>query len=122
MSGNRDVEAQNVIVWNRHNGLNQRWNIVYDKDEKAEKTTGMGEYGFKINEPFFIVSRLPMKRVAEAIGASNVVIKTMVKNRLAQQFFFDQVSKTVKNMQWKDRSLQLSGNNLIISPTNSRWF
>jgi len=122
VSGNRDVEAQNVIVWNRHNGLNQRWNIVYDKDEKAEKTTGMGEYGFKINEPFFIVSRLPMKRVAEAIGASNVVIKTMVKNRLAQQFFFDQVSKTVKNMQWKDRSLQLSGNNLIISPTNSRWF
>jgi len=44
----------------------------------------MGEFGFRINEPFFIVSRLPMKRVAEAIGASNVVIKRLVKSRLAQ--------------------------------------
>jgi len=57
----------------------------------------MGDYGFKINEPFFIVSRLPMKRVAEAIGASNVVLKRLYKNRLAQQFFFDEVSKTVKS-------------------------
>jgi len=63
-----------------------------------------------------------MKRVAEAIGASNVVIKTLVKNRLAQQFVFDGVTKTVKSVQWKNRSLQLSGNNLIISPTNSRWW
>jgi len=55
----------------------------------AAKTSGMGEFGFKINEPFFIVSRLPMKRVAEAIGASNVVLKRLYKNRLAQQFFFD---------------------------------
>jgi len=91
-----------------------------DKDDV--KTSGMGDFGFKINEPFFIVSRLPMRRVAEAIGASNVVIKRLVKSRLAQQFFFDQVTKTVKSVQWKNRSLQLSGNNLIISPTNSRWF
>jgi len=67
----------------------------------------MGDYGFKINEPFFIVSRLPMKRVAEAIGASNVVLKKYVKNRLAQQWIFDQTSKTVKSVQWKSHSLEL---------------
>jgi len=43
----------------------------------------MGDFGFKINEPFFMVSRMPMKRVAEAIGASNVVTKKYVKGRLA---------------------------------------
>jgi len=122
VTGGRDAEAQNVQVYGKHNGLNQRWTILYEEDKDDVKTKGMGEFGFKINEPFFIVSRLPMKRVAEAIGASNVVIKRLVINRLAQQFFFDQVSKTVKSMQWKNRSLQLSGNNLIISPTNSRWF
>ena len=58
----------------------------------------MGEFGFKINEPFFIVSRMPMKRVAEAVGASNIVLKTLVRTRKAQQFRFDQVTKTVKSM------------------------
>jgi len=84
VTGAKDVEGQNVQVYNRHNGSNQKWTILYDKDEKAEATKGMGEYGFKINEPFFIVSRMPMKRVAEAIGASNVVTKKYVKGRIAQ--------------------------------------
>jgi len=81
----------------------------------------MGDYGFKINEPFFIVSRLPMKRVAEAIGASNVVIKKYAKGRIAQQWIFDQVTKTVKSVQWKSHSLELQGNNLACRPTTSRW-
>jgi len=63
--------------------------VLYLDDKDDEKTKGMGDYGFRINEPFYIVSRLPMSRVAEAIGASNVVIKTLVRTRLAQQFFFD---------------------------------
>jgi len=107
VTGGKDVEGQNVQVYNKHNGLNQKWTILYDEDEKDEKTKGMGEYGFKISEPFFIVSRMPMKRVAEAIGASNVVTKRYVKGRIAQQWFFDQTTKTVKSVQWKSHSLEL---------------
>ena len=29
VSGGKDKENQDVIVWNLHNGLNQQWDIVY---------------------------------------------------------------------------------------------
>jgi len=29
VSGGRDKEGQNVIVWKKHNGKNQKWNIIY---------------------------------------------------------------------------------------------
>jgi hypothetical protein len=55
------------------------------------------EFGFHINRPFYIVSQLPMNRVAEAVGASDVRLKRWVKGRSAQQFFFDGVSKTLRS-------------------------
>jgi len=52
--------------------------------DDAIKTKGdHTDFGFKINQPFYLVSKLPMQRVIEAIGANNVVIKTYAKNRLA---------------------------------------
>ena len=48
----RDEEGRNIIVWGRHNKVTQRWTILYLKDKKADKTSGMGAYGFRINEPF----------------------------------------------------------------------
>jgi len=65
---------------------------------------------------------LGSRRVAEAVGANNVVLKKYVKNRLGQQFFFDQKSRTVKSQQWKGYSLNKSGNSLTVKSTNSRWF
>jgi hypothetical protein len=64
-------------VWNRTNNANQKWKVVYlDKAEK-EQTKGLNEdFGFHINRPFYFRSRLPMKRVVEAVGARNIVIKT----------------------------------------------
>jgi hypothetical protein len=52
------------------------WKIVYaDKAEKI-RTKGHNEYfNFDINRPFFLVSRMPMKRVMECVGASNIVMK-----------------------------------------------
>jgi hypothetical protein len=38
-----------------------------------------------------------MKRFAECVGASNVQIRRYVKNRKAQEWFFDPVSKTIKS-------------------------
>jgi len=33
------------------------------------------DFGFHINRPFYIRSRLPMKRIIECIGANNVTLK-----------------------------------------------
>jgi len=73
VSGNKDVEGQPVIAHKRHGGANQRWKVVYLDKAKAEPTTGLyEEFGFYINRPFYMVSRLPMKRVAQAHGNNNI--------------------------------------------------
>jgi hypothetical protein len=76
----KDVEAQPVWAINRLNGnqQSQRWRIAY-----TNKLTGIDTYtkkgsmskrgfGFLALEPFYLRSRLPMQRVAECVGASNV--------------------------------------------------
>jgi hypothetical protein len=118
---------QPIIVNKRHGGANQRWKIVYlDKAEK-EPTKGLNaEFGFHINRPFIIRSRMPMKRVAECVGANNVMQKTLRTNVKGQQWYFDQVSKTIKNNQWKSHSLDIQSNggstNMRCTTTNSRWW
>ena len=63
--GGKDEEGRQVIVWNRHGGANQRWNIIYvDKAKPVPKTGVNEEFGWHVNRPFYIVSRLPMRRVA----------------------------------------------------------
>ena len=92
-----------------------------DKAEK-EPTKGVDkDFGFHINRPFYIRSRLPMQRVVECISASNATIKKYVKNRKAQQWIFDGVSKTISNINWKNYSLDKQGNNLAVRTTTSRW-
>jgi len=63
-----------------------------------------------------------MKRVAECIGANNVTLKKWRKNVAAQQWFFDPVTKTLKNNYWKSYSLDMQGNNMRCRPTTSRWW
>jgi hypothetical protein len=55
------------------------------------------DFGFYINRPFYIRSRMPMKRVVEAVGARNIVLKNLVRNRRAQKWIFDGSSKTIKS-------------------------
>jgi hypothetical protein len=74
-----------------------------------------------------MVSRLPMKRVAEAVGANNVVIRRYVKGRAAQQFFFDGVSKTIRSNYWKNYAMEIqsnggSSNVRMTSGITSRWW
>jgi hypothetical protein len=87
----------------------------------------MHETGFHVNRPFYLVSRLPMHRVAEAVGANNMAIKRYRKNVLGQQFFFDAVSKTVRSQQWKNYAIEIqsnggSANVRMTSTINSRWW
>ena len=74
--GGKDEEGRQVIVWNRHNGKNQRWTVVYlDKAEDIQTKGLNADFGFHIGKPFYFRSRLPMKRVVECIGANNLVLK-----------------------------------------------
>jgi hypothetical protein len=128
VSGGKDVEGQNVIVWKSHGGVNQRWRVVYlDKAEK-EQTTGLNkEFGMHCNRPFYLVSRLWMKRVAECQGASNVFLKRYRANQAVQQWYFDCKTKTIRSNYWKNYAMQIPGNGgqnelRMISSITSRWW
>jgi hypothetical protein len=43
----------------------------------------MEDFGFHVNRPFYFVSRLPMRRVAQAHGNNNIMLNRWVKNRTA---------------------------------------
>jgi hypothetical protein len=74
-----------------------------------------------------MVSRLPMQRVIEAIGANNMVIKRWTKGRTAQQFTFNNVDKTIRSVQWKNYAVEIqsnggSSNVHLTSGITSRWW
>jgi len=106
VKGGKDEEGQAVGVWSNNRGNHQKWTVLYvDKSGKTDVKGLDKDFGFHRNRPFYIRSRMPMRRIAECIGASNVTLKRYVKNRKAQQWFFDPVSKTIKNNYWKSHSL-----------------
>jgi hypothetical protein len=114
----RDAEGQAAIVWKKHGGANQRWKVVYLDTDKGPQKKGLNkEFGFHCNRPFYISSRLPMHRVAEMLGGTNVTLKRWVKNRKAQQWFFDCTSKLVRNNYWKNYCLNIPSN----GKANQRW-
>jgi hypothetical protein len=124
---NKDEEAQKVTVDRNSGGKSQQWNVIYlDKADKRQ-TKGLNkDFGFHVNRPFYIRSRMPFKRVAECVGANNVNLKRWRNNAKGQQWYFDGVSKTLKNNQWKSHSLDIQSNggstNLRCTTTNSRWW
>jgi hypothetical protein len=127
VSGGRDREGNNVQAWRKNNSAAQKWTIVYQDKAGRSKSRGMNKrVGLEINRPFYIQSRMPMKRVVEAWGANWLVIRDYVKDKRGQQFFFDEKSKTIKSQQWQDRSIDIHSNgrnyHLKVSGTNSRWW
>jgi hypothetical protein len=63
----------------------------------------------------------------ECIGANNITLRRWRKNTIAQQFYFDPVSKTIRSQQWKNRAMEIQSNggsaNLRVTSTiNSRWW
>jgi hypothetical protein len=124
---NKDVEGQAVHVEKRNGSWSQRWRIVY-----AGKLTGSDAYtkkgsmskrgfGFRALEPFYLRSKMPMNRVAECVGANNIVLKKYAKGRKAQQFQFDPVSKTIKGMYWTSYGFSMEGQNLRCRTLSSKW-
>jgi hypothetical protein len=61
------------------------------------------------------------------LGGTNMVLKRWRNNQRQQQFFFDEVSKTIRNNYWKNYCLDIQSNgrsnNLrTVSGINSRWW
>lgn len=128
MRDSKDAEGQAVDVQKRNGQDNQRWTIVYLDKKPADITKGLHpDFNLHCNRPFYLVSRMPMKRVVEMHGNANVWIKRYTKNRLAQRFSFDCVSKTIRNEQWKNYVMEIQGNGSstnfrCTASKNSRWW
>lgn len=56
VEGSKDKDGQNVIVWKKSNGLNQKWNIVY-----ADQNNGQD--GLIPGKPFRLISLMKSGRV-----------------------------------------------------------
>jgi hypothetical protein len=128
VEGKNDKEGNWVNVEKRADASNQQWKIVFLDKAKPDPTEGLNkEFGFHINRPFYIVSRLWMRRVVECHGANNLALNRYNKGKIGQQFFFDQKTKTVRSQLWKNYSMEIQGNggssNLrMTSGINSRWW
>jgi hypothetical protein len=63
VTSSKDEEGQAIIVNNKNgntaNNANQRWKIVYvDQSDKIRSKGFNKEFGFHINRPFYIRSRM----------------------------------------------------------------
>jgi hypothetical protein len=103
----KDIEAQKVIMWKQHNGLNQKWRIVYTDTVDVAKTGLNKDFGFYVNKPFYIRSRLPSKRMVECVGRDAYQMRWRSGNT-GQQWIFDPVTKTIKNNKQKNLSLMIT--------------
>jgi len=90
VDGGQDVENRNIIVWNKHNGLNQQWDIIYADEYPEEPKKGElnKEFGLYVERPFYITSQLGENRYLDVINNKDMVIKTK-NGRTSQIWWFD---------------------------------
>ena len=124
--GGVDAENRNIIVWNKHSGLNQQWDIIYADEYPEEPKKGElnEEFGLYVQRPFYIISQLDENRYLDLINNRNMVIKTQ-NGRKSQTWYFDQRSKTIKtklNNQSFDIKSSGKSNDMQIWSTNSGWW
>jgi len=106
--GGRDSEGTNVQAWKKNGSKAQKWTIIYQDKAGRRKSRGVNKhFGFEINRPFYIRSRMPMQRVVECWGANNIILSDYKEGSRGQQFWFDEKTKTIVSQQWQDRSLNI---------------
>jgi hypothetical protein len=122
----KDTENQNIIVWNKHKGLNQQWDLIYaDQMPKEPKKGELNkDFGMYVERDFYIVSQLKENRYLDLINNRNFVIKTP-NGRSTQTWYFHQQSLTIRtrlnNQSWDIKSAGKT-NNMQVWSTNSGWF
>jgi len=81
----KDEEGQAVGVWGNNGGKGQKWQVIYLDKAKGPQTKGLNkDFGFHVNRPFYIISKLPFNRMIECHGANNVWLKRWRNNAKAQ--------------------------------------
>lgn len=120
VSGNHDRENQNVVMFKRHNALNQQWDIVYLDALEAPIKDGewWAEFGVYCAKEFSIVSKMPSSRYLD-VRDNNVLINQR-SGRPSQKFIFDCTSRTIVNVATK-KSITFSNNQVNVSSTTSEW-
>jgi len=84
VAGNKDAEGTNIQAWNKNNDAGMKWRILYIDDKRADNRTTND--GFRVNEPFYIMSRLPLKRV---IGGTSYVYLQHLTKAKTQKWRYD---------------------------------
>jgi len=109
VSGNRDRDGQNVIMFKRHNALNQQWDIIYLDALEAPLKDGewWADWGMYVGKEFSIVSKMPSQRYLD-VRENNVVINKR-SGRSSQKWVFDYGSRTIMNVATK-KSLNFYNN------------
>jgi len=125
--GGKDKEGNTVITWNRHNGANQKWKILYLDEKDEEPTTGLDEdSGLYRNRPFYLISRLPKHRALTVSHGRYLRIVDKKKDNQHQIFYFDHLTRTVKSKAYTGKSISIPNkgrnNALDVETTNARWW
>jgi membrane carboxypeptidase/penicillin-binding protein PbpC len=121
----KDAENQNIIVWRRHGGLNQQWDVIYSNKWKRDPKKGElnKDFGLYVDRTFLLKSKLKSGRYIDLIGR-DLVIKT-TNGRNTQQWYFHQQSLTIRsrsnNQSWDIKSAGKT-NNMQVWSTNSGWW
>lgn len=130
VQGGRDREMNNVQIWKKNGSKAQKWTIIYQDKADRRKSKGLNKhFGFEINRPFYIRSRMPMQRMVTSNG-NNIYLSDYKEGNTAQQFYFDEKSKTLRSQKYKIRSTNKAlnignhgrGYNLDMSSPTSRWW
>jgi len=85
-------------MWNKHGGDNQKWDIVYVDQAKPEPTKGQmsPKWGFIVERPFYIISEMKAKRHLTSLSSDKHAIIKYANGNKAQQYYFDQKSRSIK--------------------------
>jgi hypothetical protein len=77
VQGDVDQESRHIYIANRKNHVSQQWDIIYADQWKRDPKKGElnKRFGFYVERPFYIISRLGKQRYLTALNR-NFVIKT----------------------------------------------
>jgi hypothetical protein len=126
VQGGKDGEQKNMIVWRKHGGLNQQFDLVYYEDWKGEPQKGElnEDFGLYVERPFYVVSAMKEHRYLDLLNNRQMAIKTK-NGRKSQIWYFHQQSLTIRtsvnNQSWDIRSSGKTRDMQVWS-TNSGWW
>jgi hypothetical protein len=90
-----------LIIYKKHNGLNQQWDIIYIDELKPELVKGDfdPDFGMFVEREFSIITNMGSGRYVDTVD-NNLVIKTR-RNSNTQKWYYDRISRTIKNSETK---------------------